>query len=275
MSQENILQNVVQVQTVALKELSNYTPVKNTVDSLAGIVSQDIVNSLKTEINTYVHTQEENLPIKSTNELRGDFNNTFKSLHMDGSIQMDNEVKTKQAVFLKTLSRLDFKISDNLSVKNDLTEVLNAKDSIKLNEGIVKVMNNIQAQHTNVFAASVANTVKIASVDAGFENIRVNQNQNLIRVEALNGTGQSIVSEVYVDKNTQVVNLGNKSFGFVGDECEVVMEKYNNSLKKQGVVFTAHAKKRTGGDSAFIRNNELKELSRTRKLNQRNNLLNN
>ena len=57
---------------------------------------------------------------------------------------------------LTTLSKMDFKVTDQHTIINSIKAVMNAKNEKSLNTETKTVMNQLETAHTKVFAANLA-----------------------------------------------------------------------------------------------------------------------
>ncbi|MBL0335661.1 MAG: hypothetical protein IPP73_10275 [Chitinophagaceae bacterium] len=188
---------------------------------------------------------------------------------------MDALVKQKLAV-TKTISELSYQVVNKTAVEEKIIQLMNA-DKKMFKKSVEATMNEIQAQHSQVFTNELTQIVSKASAEAGYKTVNVIIKNSVSVITSVNGLGQGIISEVRTDNKTKVLDLVSETIGMADGSCNDAMQKFGDALNKYGVKFSNLNCKWTGGNCWLPNAKEAekdikeakgkKQLERMRKLN--------
>ncbi|MDO8641700.1 MAG: hypothetical protein Q7R33_09220 [Nitrosarchaeum sp.] len=173
---------------------------------------------------------------------------------------------------------MDFRIIDKKTITKGLIKVLNAETAQAMNSEIKLVMNQIEANHTRVFASNIAKVCAKASVQVGFKKVEIKYVNGKLEVIASNNNGQHLNSEIYLDVKTNNINASIETIGINDGTCNSIISNFNDELKKMGIKIGEEKTSFTGGVcqlsySKLIEQQDKeaqrkkKELERLKKLN--------
>lgn len=104
----------------------------------------------------------------------------------------------------------------------------------------------LDRQHGEVFQQALVEACSEASRVAGFEQVEVRNDGGLARVQALDGAGHALVSEIRLDA-AGAASIATEALGWRGHECRQVLDRFDRALEEGGVRSGAPERRRTYG----------------------------
>jgi len=280
MSQVQTRQNIDELEAVPFRAASTTfsaaSVLFDSLSSMSAAAMKDFITGsvdLKpSSFNAYA-TQTD---LKSPNAMRFAFSEMYtNNLNTFSTQNIDVLVKQKLAV-TKTISELSYRVVNKTAVEEKIIQLMNA-DKKMFKKSVEATMNEIQAQHSQVFINELTQIVSKASVEAGFKTVNVIIKNSVPVITSVNELGQGIISEVRTDNKTKVLDLVSETIGMADGSCNDAMQKFGDALNKYGVKFSNLNRKWTGGncwlpnakdaEKSISEAKGKKQLDRARKLN--------
>lgn len=281
MSEIQTRQNIDELEAVPFRAASSVFAASDVLRSLTSITSsvvKDLITGSVDIKTTQFNASASQMNVRSPNSLRLDFSELYAAnLDALNSDCLDTLSKQKAAV-AKTISELSYQIVNKAAVEEKLVQLINA-DSKTFKKATEVAMNEIQAQHSQVFISELQHIVAQASAEAGFKTVNVAIKNSVPVITAVNDFGQGIVSEIRSDNKTKVLDLVSETIGITDGSCKDVIQQFSASLDKYGVKFSKLNRKWTGGncwlptakeaEKGIKQSREKKLLDRRRTLNKK------
>jgi len=195
------------------------------------------------------------------NKLNSDLNNSkLKTIESPSNIaEIFNTIYSDNIKICKT-ENLEIQKEKIISRIIEQPIILSQPDKIKENimdfyeSDLSNIKNNtnkliveIERQHTSVFKRELSKIVSKASMDSGFSNIEIKKIDLKPVIVALDKEGRGLVSEIKIDNKTKQIDIISETVGITDGTCTTIMKKFDDSLKKYGVKYSAADKIYTGG----------------------------
>lgn len=236
----------VHASMVNISELSGYQPLSFSLPNMKSYCPGNILSAINATGGN-LNFVSSTTGVCSPNMLRTVFGNSFapsiKKMQAQGLSSLD----AKKASMLNTLSKMDFKVTDQRTISTGLKAVMNAKDEKTLNTEIKAVMNQLETAHTKVFAANLAKACAAASLKVGFSQVTIKPVNGKLEVIAKNNEGKHLVSEIAVNQKTNQVDCNTETIGISDGSCSTIIEQFNGELKKMGIKIGNEKTTFTGG----------------------------
>lgn len=276
MSKVETRRNITEIQAIPLSSM-----VSN-VSRTASVVSNAVVTmtdaAIKEMITGNVNLQASTLKsemgstaLYSPVNLRQQFSEIYTSSITEFSGV--KEVLTRQkAAALKTISSCDYQVQSPATIQQGITQIMQADAQQSFSRAVESVMNEIQAQHNQVFTHHLSSIVKEASIKSGFaKEVKVKVLNQKLSVIATNEHGQALLSEIQVDKKSQRLDLVTETIGISDGSCNVILQKFGEELEKAGVKYGESSSKWTGG-ACWLPNSKAieKEIQGKKKIHSKN-----
>ncbi|QQS30002.1 MAG: hypothetical protein IPM47_03355 [Sphingobacteriales bacterium] len=239
MSQVRERQNVTELTAVDLGSTVNTTPIITAIETTIAQESNVALRELITEsVNATTTSLEKKMAtlVQSPVVLRNSFAENYTKAFAEITQNVDVVTKQKMAV-VETLANSKYQVHSVKSIELGVQELLAATTTTTLATAVEKMMNEVQAEHYAIFSESIASVVENASVAIGFTIVEVKQTGAAITVIALNEQGQSIQTNVTVDKKTSRVDLVSETFGINDKSCDNILNKFDIELEKAGLKY--------------------------------------
>jgi len=280
MSQVQTRQNIEELEAIPFRfSSSTFSAASVLFDSLSSMSSTVIKDLITGSVNLKTSSFNANatqMDLKSPNAMRFTFSEMYtNNLNAFATENMDALVKQKLAV-TKTISELSYQVVNKTAVEEKIIQIMNA-DKKMFKKSVEATMNEIQAQHSQVFMNELTQIVSKASAEAGYKTVNVIIKNSVPVITSVNELGQGIISEVRTDNKTKVLDLVSETIGMADGSCNDAMLKFGDALNKYGVKFSNLNRKWTGGNCWLPNAKEAekdikeakgkKQLDRMRKLN--------
>lgn len=243
---EKLLISPVHASMVDLSELISYKPLNFTMQEVNSFCPDNILSAINVTDGN-LNFVSSSTSICSPNELRAVFGNSFapsvKSMQAKGFSLLD----AKKVSMLTTLSKMDFKVTDQKIITNSIKAVMNAKDDKILNTEIKTMMNRLETDHTKVFTANLAKACAAASVKVGFNQVVIKPVNGKLEVIAKNSEETHLLSEIVVNRKTNQVDCNTETIGISDGTCSHIIRQFNEELKKMGIRIGNEKTTFTGG----------------------------
>jgi len=113
-------------------------------------------------------------------------------------------------------------------------KVATAADLEAVETARLEVVRELDRQHGEAFQGVLLKACSEASRLSGFPQIEVYRSEDLARVQALDGAGHALVSEIRLDA-AGAASVATEALGWRGHECQRVLDRFNRALEEQGV----------------------------------------
>jgi len=159
-----------------------------------------------------------------------------------------SESEASKVALLMSAEQTPFLIKKQDSILEHINAIDWNGSPDKIKKALSTMMKAIDTEHTDIFFNQVAHAVKDASIETGFDRIRIYEKDGNKRIVAENGKSQLLVNEIKktdrgeVDIITETINIHDIS-------CCDVMDKFDNALSKKGIDSEKPDRKNTGGIS--------------------------
>lgn len=257
--------------------LATYQSVNSILSNIQSFIPGDVLGALNATSNTLKFANS-NITISCPNTLRASFMTKYSPTTKIIESLGINPITAKKASLLLSLSKMDFKVSQSISIRNGLQAVLHAKEAKTLNAEIKSVMRELESAHTEVFVRNLAKACANASFNVGFKMVEIKNVESKLEVIGTNQSGQRIISEISLDLKTNQVYANTETIGIIDGSCSRVITQFNEELKKMNIKIGHEKTLFTGGisqmgyakildklDKESLR--QKKEQERTKKMN--------
>lgn len=288
MSQITERENIIQIAEVApipeihaamvyLSAMSNYKPVHAVMPEIDAILPENILAAINASLGG-LNVVPTTTCVSSPNILRGQFKKTYASISKKMTQKGLSTLDATKASVIATISRMNFKVEDGKNVGKILNELANTQDGNSVKREVKALMNQLKASHTKVFTSTLARACAKASLAVGFKEVEVKEVLGKLEVIATNMIGQRLISEISMDQKTSAVNVNTETIGITDGSCSLIMNRFNDELKRTGIKIGNEEMKFTGGACQMSyakmidqqdkeQKRKEKEVERLRKLN--------
>jgi len=237
-------------QTIDYQEVRSVNSADNFQREFAPIISQ-ILNAAPAEVSTGVRKcccecHPKSMQLLSPTEMKvieADYKQHLQT------VQKQNQVKVEQlkVAALATLatSQENLLVNDPIAVADKIQHIVDAKTVSGTRQAIKTAIHEIKVQHTEAFVANVVNAVGESAIAVGFREIKVQKpSTQMVRVVAVNSSGQNLVAEIENDKQ---VDIRTELIGFADGSCKQMMRAFDNEMVTRGITTTHKEQKPTFG----------------------------
>lgn len=264
--------------------LTEYLSSINKYKSIQTILS-DIHNTLPKELSSAVNVSVSNQKVEfdntflsSPNTLRAQFKKVYTTIKDNVSQHMPSKIEATKASVLATISIMSYKVEEEKVVRDVINALVKSRNKSSLKREIESLMHCLEVSHTKVFTSALSKACVKASLAVGFKEVEVKKVYGKLEVIATNSKGQRLISEIDVHPKTRVVNMHTETIGMTDRSCSLVMNQFNDELRKMGIKIENVTIKFTGGSCQMPyakiidqqdkeQKRKKKELERLRKLN--------
>jgi hypothetical protein len=253
-----------------------------------GIATQKVCNDLfnSAEANTNVIKSPGLLAVQefekmyAHHEVQAQMKQNFNVIDR-GSTQSLSPVEQLKVLTLSTLVNTPLFVQDRQVVAREIDTLAAADTEQQVKDVSRRLKTEIETQQNKLVVQSLRIACETASQDAGFKTLESYHRGGVTRVIARDAKENVLVTEIMQDKKTKEIHIVTEPIGLQDNSCNRIIDNYNKSLEKSGVVYTSRNRKPTGGvcELAFTKEYQ-KTLSkqkvknssqqkRTRKLNLR------
>lgn len=256
-----------QQEIASMTTVTSISTIKSIFPELLSTCSQQVIDAAGIT-RTDATSSHKKIVISSPATLQNKFVQPFHELIRELKAHNLDPVQVKQAAAIRTLSEMNYVITHPDKVKHHIRQALTQDNIEQVDKSFKAAFHELNAGHTTFFTSTVASLCKTASITCGFHNVSVKQraNSDTLLVTALNDKGEGLISEICVDKN-HMVNTTTEVTGIHDGSCTKVMAQFNDELKRMGVKYQ---NEQTWRSPTVTRNEYIRQLERTRKLNQQN-----
>lgn len=261
---------------VYLSSMSTYQPIQAVMPDIRDILPENLIAAINARVGG-LNVAQTSTCVSSPNELRAQFRKTYASISKKIAQNGLSTFEATKASVIATISKMNFKVEDGRAVRQAMKALVNIRELNSLKKEVKSLMNHLEVSHTKAFTSVLARACVKASIAVGFKEVEVKDILGKLEVIATNSIGQRLISEIGVDSRTNAVNMNTETIGITDRSCSVIMNQFNNELKKMGIKIGSEETRFTGGvcqmsyakmiDQHDKERKRKKELERLRRLN--------
>lgn len=213
----------------------------------------------------------------------GDFNKMYAHHKIQAQLKQNFDVINRKSakplsrveqlkvLSLSTLVSTPLFVQDRQLIAKEMDNLASAATEQQVKAVSRKLTSEIETQQNQLVIQSLQIACETASKDVGFKKIESHRQDGITRIIARDAKENVLVSEIIQDKKTKEINIVTEPIGLEDDSCNAIIDNYNKSLHKSGVVYSSRNRKFTGGvcELAFTKGYQKRlQKKRTRQLNR-------
>lgn len=215
-------------------------PVQNILNTLISECTPNVKHAVTGSVGAPVVSPILLSPATLQTQFVGKINGQEQTFKNNGLTPLD----ARKAAVISLLSEMPIVVQESEQVSRILLEALKATTLEDANEKFKTAFNAIHTGHLDYFKSEVVRIYAETSNLCGFADIAVKEKHKNVLITALNDSGQGVVSEITIDNNQQV-NTITEITGIHDGSCTGIMTKFNEELKRRGVVYSKKTKQST------------------------------
>jgi len=261
---------------VHLSSMSTYQPVQTLLPDIRDILPENLIAAINATTGG-LNSAHATTCVSSPNTLRAQFRKTYADVSKKIAQSGLSTLEATKVSVIATVSKMNFKVEEGKAVRQAMKALVNTREGNSLKKEVKSLMNHLEVSHTKAFSSALAKACVKASLAVGFKQVEVKDVLGKLEIIATNSIGQRLISEIAVDARTNAVNVNTETIGMTDGSCSVIMNQFNNELKRMGIKIGTEETKFTGGvcqmsyakmiDQHEKERKRKKELERLRRLN--------
>lgn len=203
-------------------------------------------------------------------EVQAQLKQNFNDINQNNAKSL-SRVEQLKVLTLSTLVSTPLFVQDRQSIAKEMDNLAAAATEQQVKAVSRKLKGKIETQQNQLVIQSLQIACEAASKDVGFKKIESHQQDDITRIIARDAKENVLVSEIIQDKKTKEINIVTEPIGLEDDSCNAIIDNYNKSLQKSGVVYSSRNRKFTGGvcELTFTKEYQKRiQQKRTRQLNR-------